>query len=88
MNTTLIKCMDDDCYLPAVWCYMPSPCAYFCDNHVPRGCQCNEEPKDDNWESIDADNWHEILDDQNRRWPCCEYMYNKNGFEDYGDEEE
>lgn len=48
-----------------------------CDECVPRGCSCNTVPKEgidpnsDDWH--DPENWEEILDDNGRRLPCCEW---------------
>lgn len=62
------------CSEMAVWDYMPSDMdgSYYCDAHVPRGCSCN-------W---DSETQTEILDDDGRQLPCCEYDYNVGGFND------
>lgn len=60
----------------AVWFYMPSTDHGFtsaCDDCVPRGCDCNLEPVDGNWESEDPDNWKHTVDEDGREYPCCEW---------------
>jgi len=72
--TKEIKC---NCGEKADWAYGPgyqdgsSP--YHCDVCVPRGCSCNFEPKDGDFDNDDPENWEEQLDDQGRKIPCCEY---------------
>jgi len=44
-----------------------------CDDCVPRGCSCNMEPKDGDWESADDSNWEYTLDENGRHLPCCEW---------------
>ena len=61
------------CEKPAVWSYMPGQ-ESACDKHVPRGCSCNMEPKDGDWESTDLSNYEEPIDEQGRKFPCCEWM--------------
>lgn len=86
-----IKC---DCGKIAVWCYMPgfegAPNDCFCDDCVPRGCSCNDRLKDDlKWETMEEygklwendDNIITDLDEQGRQLPCCEYLYEEEGFE-------
>lgn len=53
-----------------------------CDDCVPRGCSCNEEPLDGNYESTDPNNWVEVLDKDGRKFPCCEWFYDESGYED------
>jgi hypothetical protein len=64
----------EDCNRIAVWSYMPGE-ENFCDIHVPRGCSCNMEPIDGDYENLEESNWEEKLDDQGRKYPCCEYSY-------------
>lgn len=49
---------------------------YYCAGHVPRGCSC----------MINEDGT-EPLEDDGRRFPCCEYGYDEKGF-DYEDQED
>jgi hypothetical protein len=86
------KCFD--CGEMAVWLYLPGDVdwdPYYCDKHVPRGCSCNEFPKEDiKEEDLDINNpehWEEELDGQGRRFPCCEYLYSENGFDKDREEE-
>lgn len=44
---------------------------FYCDDCVPRGCSCN----------IDPDTGLEDKDNDGRYYPCCEYLYNDNGFD-------
>ena len=50
----------------------------YCDKHVPRGCSCNLELKEefdaDSREAEDPKNYYEPLDEQGRRYPCVEYF--------------
>jgi hypothetical protein len=71
------------CGTMAVWIYMPSSSEYphYCDNCVPRGCTCNREPQDGNWDNLEESNWINPTDKQGREYPCCEFEYDKNGFE-------
>ena len=69
-----------DCGNIAKWLYMPSYDGpqrndFYCDICVPRGCSCNTEPIDGNYDNLDPTNWEEPLDDLGRKWPCCEYSY-------------
>lgn len=54
----------NECINPAVWFYMPSTMQY-CDEHVPRGCDCN---------ILDEDSLEQDVDELCRLYPCCEYM--------------
>ena len=60
----------------AIWMYMPSSETmqkkdrYLCDEHIKRGCSCN----------IDPNSGLEDTDEQGRLYPCCEYLYNDEGF--------
>lgn len=89
-----------DCGAISVWCYMPgfsSGCnPYFCDDCVPRGCECNHystrdedyipeggfSPTEDDgrFKWISETIWTHI-DEKGREYPCCEYMYDEEGFE-------
>ena len=69
-----------DCGNIATWLYMPSYSGeqhndFYCDICVPRGCSCNTEPIDGNYDNLDPTNWEEPLDNLGRKWPCCEYSY-------------
>lgn len=84
-----------ECGKMAVWVNMPgfssgdSP--YFCDDCVPRGCDCNyydiSEELPQGIENVDW-KYHSkekqlftYLDDQGREEPCCEYWYDEDGFD-------
>lgn len=72
--------------------YKISP--YYCDDCVPRGCSCNNEyiteflpsEKDGvenvNWKYLDKEKtiWT-TMDEKGREFPCCEFDYDKEGFE-------
>jgi len=65
----MIKGLKMKNYIPCIvcgekadWSYMPGGEDY-CEKHVPRGCTCNLE-----------EDGSEELDDNGRRFPCCEYM--------------
>jgi hypothetical protein len=95
-----------DCGKEATWLYMPgfkesSP--FFCDDCVPRGCDCNHRYVDVNayapplakpdipegkegvdWKWVDENHYHKVwcyIDERGREYPCCEYDYDKEGFE-------
>ena len=86
-----------DCGKVAVWCYLPGYCngdnPNHCDDCVPRGCTCNyhsiQEEYDDQPEGVEGVDykwisetiWTEI-DDQGREYPCVEYDYDEDGWED------
>ena len=85
----LIKC--NYCGNYARWCYLPSSEnfteaeRYCCDDHVPRGCECNQEfePIDGNRDNLDDSNWRELpepLDEKGRRYPCIEWYYQVDGY--------
>ena len=57
---------------PATWIYGPDGWLA-CDDCVPRGCGCNQYPKDDNWDNADPNNWVDDVDEQGRNFPCCEW---------------
>lgn len=63
-----IRC---ECGKLATWMYAPSDKdLYQCDDCVSRGCSCN----------FDLDGTEE-LDELGRRFPCCEYDCNEEGFD-------
>lgn len=64
-----LKC--DNCNNNATWLLMSGKGQY-CDDCVPRGCSCN----------IDDDTDEESLDEFGRKYPCCEFWYDKEGYED------
>lgn len=74
-----------DCGQLGVWCYTPgysdgsNDC--FCDNCVPRGCSCMQSPKDGNYENTEPENWVDDLDEWGRQMPCCEFWYEKEGWD-------
>ena len=92
-----------DCGQIAKWLYVPgfknNSNPFFCDDRVPRGCDCNyiyeanftskeeyeiEKQSFDNIvEKIDSKGLKYFipLDEHNREYPCCEYMFNGDGFE-------
>lgn len=58
------------CSAPAVWVYDPkygNDNSFYCDEHVPRGCSCNDQ--------------EDPYDDMGREFPCCEYMFESQGFD-------
>lgn len=79
----------------ATWLYMPADeCteSAFCDDCVPRGCSCNiyevaffgfpngREELDWKWND-EAHICYEELDN-GKQLPCCEYDYDKDGFDE------
>jgi len=83
----------------AVWLYMPSSTRednFFCEECVPRGCSCGREyldmedydntPPEDKtlWKWIEVDKIWAGVDEKGREWPCCEYSYDDNGFDEIG----
>lgn len=68
-----------DCGKKPSWLYMPGHNQdsndFYCDDCVPRGCSCNIEPRDGDIDNSDPDNWYEPVDEQGRRFPCCEFFY-------------
>jgi len=64
-----MKC---SCGKTATWIYMPGDLVA-CDDCVPRGCSCQQEPKDGDWDNDDPDNWFDPIDDQGRKIPCIEW---------------
>lgn len=97
-----IKCCK--CNNIALWFYAPSSSeedAFYCEEHVPRGCSCNQYHLS---EFFDIDNnsnyifwnknlnsftneqtsesaYYEPVDEQGRRFPCCEYWYDEDGWD-------
>lgn len=66
-----MKRLCDKCDSIAVWDYAPgSSDRCYCENHVPRGCSCNE----------DADG-NQPVDEKGREFPCVEYNYYEKGIE-------
>lgn len=77
---------------------------YCCDNCVPRGCGCEaysvhydefpdiedypegEEGKDYKW--IEPGEVYVYLDKYGREYPCCEWLYDEDGFDEDKIEEE
>jgi len=53
----------------------------YCDDCVPRGCSCNVEPIDGDYENEADTNWKEARDEKGRLLPCCEYWYYAEGVE-------
>ena len=71
MTSTPDKCAHKDCDRNIDWQYMPGTKGY-CDDHVPRGCNCNAE----------LEPRTEFLDSKGRRFPCVEYHYVHEAAED------
>lgn len=44
---------------------------YYCDTCIKRGCSCN----------LNFETGEELVDDQGRLYPCCEYIFCEEGFE-------
>lgn len=69
------------CGHKAVWYYMPDDrhdepgynraSKYYCETHVSRGCSCNMN-----------DDGTQPVDDNGREYPCCEYDYDENGYDE------
>lgn len=65
------------CDKMAVWFYMPS-CdwqetdRYLCNEHIKKGCSCNVDPL----------TGIEDTDSNGNLLPCCEYLYDENGFDE------
>ena len=57
----------------ATWMYAPGD-EIACDKCVPRGCTCNQEPIDGDYENLSPENWKEATDEQGRKYPCCEWL--------------
>jgi hypothetical protein len=62
------------CKEEAQWCYSPHPDPdnYYCDDCIPRGCSCMRDLETDEF----------LTDDLGRPWPCCEYDYCEEGYDD------
>jgi hypothetical protein len=65
------------CGKPAQWAYMPADNAdgNYCDDCVPRGCNCNNIEFDDK-----SENAEQHKDEKSRLLPCCEYWYDEYGW--------
>lgn len=89
-----------DCGQKATWLYMPGfkeGRPFFCDDCVPRGCECNHRyvdvnsyappldspdlPEGTDWKWIEKDKVWCYIDEKGREYPCCEYDYEEEGFE-------
>ena len=89
-------CDTEGCDKIAVWLYCPG-CNhikgdYQCDDHVPRGCDCNhirmsspgsELPtsEDEPYKWIVEGKVWTTLDSSGREFPCCEWGWFENGIE-------
>ena len=63
-----------DCQNKAVWDLMSAGIGEersYCEEHVKRGCSCNMDEKG-----------NQPVDERGREYPCCEYLFSENGFED------
>jgi hypothetical protein len=73
----MIKHLCDTCKTQlAVWQYAPytnyAREIFFCEDHVPtRGCSC----------TIDSMTGQLDVDELGRELPCCEYLWDENGYE-------
>ena len=76
------KCCN--CENNATWVYMPgSYLDTYCDNCIPRGCDCNNSYiEDGNPEGLEFKDWKWIddkktiwtdIDELGREYPCCEF---------------
>jgi len=76
------------CGKPASWIYGPKSDGnpYACDDCVPRGCSCNMKLKE-GVEIVEDDcgnilnppeDYEQLLDDEGRMIPCCEWIYFEN----------
>lgn len=54
---------------------------FACEKCVPRGCSCNDEPIDGDWENTSDTNWLRPTDEEGREEPCCEWWYDQNGWD-------
>lgn len=81
----------------ATWYYMPGDNDWACcDDCVPRGCICWQNPiqyedgsihnpqgiKGEDWEWVEENKYWEELDGNGRKLPCIEWWYNKEGWDD------
>lgn len=87
------------CYDPG---YSSGDSPFSCDDCVSRGCSCNnrhignkgEYLPDLSEDGVEGVNWKWIqpgiewtyIDEQGREYPCCEYSWDENHFEDWDDE--
>lgn len=86
------------CGSKSVWCYMPGVSSgdspYFCDDCVPRGCDCNHvycgsvessipNPKTENieWKWIEKGKVWTHIDGKMREYPCAEFSWDSDGYE-------
>lgn len=46
-----------------------------CEKCVPRGCSCNLDPVDGDYDNGDPANWAQPVDDKGRQYPCCEWEH-------------
>ena len=76
-----------DCGKLAVWLYAPDSKYVACDECVPRGCSCNRDLKEGiDYESPEAalsENWIEQVGEDGRKFPCCEWFFDADGWEIY-----
>jgi len=77
-----VKC---NCGKIAVWVYMPGKGIWACcDDCVPRGCSCNSiiiKPDNELTGTIEFSDEQE-RDNKGRLLPCCEWIYDKDGFDE------
>jgi len=89
-----IKCK---CGKIATWYYMPAEEKWACcDDCVPRGCSCWQNPiknedgsiyypqniEGKDWKWIKKDKYWRELDGEGNELPCCEWWYKEEGWED------
>lgn len=89
-----LKCK---CGKMATWAYVPAEEEWVCcDDCVPRGCSCwnnkiTFENGDFNYpKGVEGKDWFwiekyvywEELDGEGKQLPCCEWWYNKEGWDD------
>lgn len=71
---------------------------FCCDECVPRGCSCNHRHTNEdyhnmpdlsedgvenvNWKWIEENKYWTYIDEKGLEWPCCEWDYDENNFED------
>ena len=60
------------CGKKATWLYMPGD-SVACDDCVPRGCSCQQEPRDGDWENDNPGNWFDPVDERGLKIPCVEW---------------
>lgn len=68
-----------DCGDVAVWMYAPGHGEdfndFYCEKCVPRGCSCQLEPVDGDYDNLNSDNWVNAVDELGRLLPCVEFFY-------------